>query len=427
MTIKINPPVNENYCATITTIKTVFDLENCDNINGTVIFGDNIIIGKDTKVGDIGVYFPAETQLSIKYASDNNLHRHSELNVNKEKKGYLEDNRRIRTMKMRGNKSMGLFMPLSSLSFYVDINDLKDGDTFDEINGVPICNKYFVKKKEYGSKKHGEKYVKKSRLIDNQFRFHTDTTQLGKNIHKIREDDIISITYKLHGTSGISSKVLCKKKLSLYQKFLKLIGADIITTEPYNLYSSRRVVKNDDMNVKMYPSKDDIWKHANERLKDFLINGESIYYEIVGFMPDGSAIQKMKKPYDYGCKQGEFEIYIYRITYTSPDGKVFEFSTKQIQDWCNKMNLNAVPELYYGKACDLFEMEKWDSDEFLKRLGEKYLEKNCHMCNNKVPGEGIVVRVEKIDFEAYKFKSFAFKNAETKQLDKGVEDIEDNN
>lgn len=47
-------PINKNYCATITTIKTVFDLENCDNIKSTIIFGDSIIVGKDVKVGDKG-------------------------------------------------------------------------------------------------------------------------------------------------------------------------------------------------------------------------------------------------------------------------------------------------------------------------------------------------------------------------------------
>ena len=50
----------------------------------------------------------------------------------------------------------------------------------------------------------------------------------------------------------------------------------------------------------------------------------------------------------------------------------------------------------------------------------------CHICNNKIPSEGIVVRIEKNDFEAYKLKSISFLEYETKQLDKGVDDIESN-
>lgn len=436
--MKFKKPENENYCATITKIKTVIPFENCDNIQGTIIFGDSIIIGKDVKVGDIGVYFPAETQLSIDYASKNNLYRHPEYNADPEKKGYLEDNRRIRTMKMRGNKSSGLFMPLESLSFFVDISELKDGDTFDEINGVKICNKYFVKKRnsQGQNQKKGKKAKKVSRLITNQFRFHDDTSQLGKNIHRIKPEDIISITYKLHGTSGISSKVLCKKKLSMYQKLLKMVGGNIILQEPFNLYSSRRVVKNDDMNPtdKNHFYNVDIWGLANEKIKEYLVDGMTAYYEIVGFLPDGAAIQKMKKAFDYGCKQGEWEIYIYRLTYTGPDGHVFEFSAKQVQQWCAQMGLNAVPELYYGKASTIFRqyehVYEYDvdlifEDNFLNLLSTVYLEKNCYMCKNKVPAEGIVVRREVLGLEAYKLKSFAFKNAETAQLDKGESNIED--
>ena len=40
--------------------------------------------------------------------------------------------------------------------------------------------------------------------------------------------------------------------------------------------------------------------------------------------------------FDYGedpMASQTFSIYIYRITYTNPNGKVFEFSAKQVQDF----------------------------------------------------------------------------------------------
>jgi hypothetical protein len=41
------------------------------------------------------------------------------------------------------------------------------------------------------------------------------------------------------------------------------------------------------------------------------------------------------------------------------------------------------------------------------------------MCKNNVPEEDIVVRIEGLEFEAYKQKSTAFYERETKLLDRG--------
>ena len=51
------------------------------------------------------------------------------------------------------------------------------------------------------------------------------------------------------------------------------------------------------------------------------------------------------------------------------------------------------------------------------------------MCSNDVPEEGIVLRKEDNlnHFEAYKLKSFEFLQKESKQLDKGLISIEDEN
>ena len=156
-----------------------------------------------------------------------------------------------------------------------------------------------------------------------------------------------------------------------------------------------------------------------------------MYYEIVGYLPSGRMIQK---DYDYGCEPTKHAIYIYRITSTNVDGKVIEFSAKQVQDFCKKNGLNAVPELYYGYAKDLgkhsnlLHLDKpWDSDKFLSLIKAKYNEKDCYMCVNTVPEEGVVVRIEGNDFEAYKAKSERFYARETEQLDKGELNIEDEN
>jgi hypothetical protein len=180
---------------------------------------------------------------------------------------------------------------------------------------------------------------------------------------------------------------------------------------------------------------EDIWGIAHNEVKDFLQKGMTFYYEIVGFLPNGGMIQK---DYDYGCEPGKHAIYIYRITSTNVDGKVIEFSAKQVQDFCKKNGLNAVPELYYGYAGKLFNSNQdgsfrnYDDDlefgnNFLNLIKEKYNEKDCYICSNKVPEEGCVIRIEGNDLEVYKAKSERFYLRETAQLDKGESNIEDEN
>jgi hypothetical protein len=225
------------------------------------------------------------------------------------------------------------------------------------------------------------------------------------------------------------------------------------------IYSSRKVIKNDD-NSKNYNHyyKEDLWKYAANYLKDYMPDGMTIYAEIVGYTPTGELIQK---GYDYGYQQrerlskgfewpsqGDYEdyeedvhygVYIYRITHTNWAGQKYEFSAFQVQEWCKRNGLKAVPLFFYGKAREILsdmiedsttlsvypmELDKWQA-ELLEKLSNSYnMEKDCTICKNKVPAEGFVVRVEGLDYDAYKLKSFRFTERETKELDKGEIDIE---
>ena len=108
--------------------------------------GQQIIVSKEVKIGDIGLYFPVECALSKQYLSANNLYRKKlNLNVDLENKGgYFETKGRIRCAKFLGHKSEGLFMPLESLIFVGNTYSLSLNDCFDELNGTPICSKYVV-------------------------------------------------------------------------------------------------------------------------------------------------------------------------------------------------------------------------------------------------------------------------------------------
>lgn len=421
---------NKNYCATIVKITKLIDLDNCDNVVHANIFGNLVVVSKDTKIDDIGIFFPVECKLSDEYLSKNNLFRHSEKNVDTTKVGYFEDNGRIRAVKFRGNTSNGLFMPLGSLDFIKNKPTLNLGDEFNEIDSINICEKYVIKRRESGRQNLSKSKEKlESKVIDGQFNLHYDTEQLGKNIREVKPESLISITSKFHGTSAVVSNALVKKQLNLFEKLLKLLKTNIIDKEYSMLYSSRRVIKNEFFENKETSGfyNDDIWGITANKIYPFIPKGMSIYYEIVGFTPSGQQIQK---DYDYGCEPNEHKIYIYRITNTNIDGIVQEYSAKQVQEWCENNGFNSVIELYYGYAKDLFPEIKQDEnwgENFIEKLREKYLEKQCTVCKNKVPNEGIVLRVDKLGAKALKLKSFAFLQKETKDLDKGNIDMEEEN
>lgn len=421
--------VNPNYCATVVEVEKLVQLENCNNVQAAIIMGNQIIVSKEVKIGDIGLFFPVEVQLSKKYLSENNLYRKKELNSDPEaKSGYFEENGRIRCVKFRGHKSEGLFMPLNSLDFLNLKKSLSIGDEFNEIDGVEIAKKYVIKTRQSGPSSIKNKSPKESKIIEGQFNFHIDTSQLYRNLDKITPNDLIQITYKIHGTSGISSYVLCKKKLNWFEKVLKKFRVNIIDKEYDYIYSSRKVIKNPEINknaVHFYET--DIWGLAHKELIPYLQKGMTIYYEIAGYLPTGAYIQNQ---YDYGCEPGKFKIFIYRITQTNEDGKVYEFSGKQVQDFCKRYGLDAVPELFYGYAKEFSDermtSENW-KEKFLENLKAKYNDKDCYICKNVVPEEGIVLRKETIDIESYKLKSNRFYEFETKLLDSGVTDIEEEN
>ncbi len=455
----LNKPTNPGYCATVVKINKLVELPNCDNVQAAIIFSNSVIVGKDTNIGDLGLFFPAETQLMPEFLKNNNLYRDKTLNNNPEKAGYFEPNGRIKTMRFRGHKSEGLFLPINCLNYLPNEYwaEVIEGVDFDTIKDKKICCKYIPKIKNQasqGKSKSDKKIVKKfDRLVENQFRLHIDTLNLRRNAHKINPDDMISITNKIHGTSWVVGKVLTKKlskinelgfKLANIQfiptvlnwfKWLhaplvkKMLGHDSGQTQYDVIYSSRMVVKNKYINTEQknegYYSYD-LWGEIAEKLKHTLQEGITLYGEAVGQLPTGAWIQK---GYHYGTRPNQYDIYVYRITYTNPRGKVIEFSWPQIKEYCNKYGLNHVQEFYYGKAkdyCPAIPIEQHWNENFLNKLEKDFmLDRMCPLNNGEVPEEGVVVRVDGL-FECfpYKLKNFRFLEKETKDLDKGEVDLE---
>lgn len=440
-------PKNKNYCAVVVALKNFVDLPNCDNVKAALIFGNSVIVGKDQQVGDLGLFFPVETALSPEFLANNNLYRKVEWgNVNPDARpGFFEQHGRVKAMKFRGHKSEGFWIPLESLLYLpywrneelVRLDFLPEGTEFDAIGEHEICHKYIPRRNPGRAwVGQGKQPRTEDRLVDGQFRFHIDTEQLRRNMHKLEPWTIISISDKWHGTSAIVSNVLVQRKLPWYERVLRKLGVRVQESEYGLVWASRRVVKGVGGEAKVNTAHyydTDIWGVVAREIGDLVPKGYTVYGEIVGYTPDGAMIQK---GYHYGCEVGAHRFVVYRITYTNPDGQVVEFGWKQMQEWCAKYGLEMVKEVFYGCAEELYtkmtyeigtgveDIERWQ-EGFLQHLINLVEDRLCPHNNCEVPAEGVVVRIEHLDqCEAYKLKSFAFLKRESDALDKGELDLE---
>ena len=177
-------------------------------------FGNQVIVSLGTEEGTLGVYFPTDGQLGTEYCEINNLVRKKD-EAGNGIGGYLDPNKRhIRAIRLRGEISDGLFMPLSSLSSFTDIATLKDGDTITVLNGVEICCKYVpVRKHSQKTAGSSKKPAKKEKLVKYPtFSEHIGTSQLMYNLHQFKPGDVCYLTLKMHGTSARTMTQLKKKR-----------------------------------------------------------------------------------------------------------------------------------------------------------------------------------------------------------------------
>ena len=427
----LNSPINPNYCATIVTLNHFSELSGCDNLKAAHIFGNRVIVGKDRQAGDRGIFFPIETQLSPEFLHHNNLYRKSELNADKTSKGYIDESGRIRAVKLRGHASEGLWLPLESLDYLkLGKENWSDGQTFDMIGDHKICQKYYVPVKVATTPKSQPKKIH----VSEQFAFHYDTEHLGRNLDQISPKTLISISDKWHGTSAVYANVLSDRPLNWIERLAKRLGIPVIERQYTFIWSSRTVVKgidNTPKENKLHFYGEDVWGLVGKSVREKLPEGFTVYGEIVGYTPGGTPIQKTASGvYAYGCERGQHKFVVYRVTYTSPNGFVIELPWPTMIQFCEAFDFEMVPPIFYGKASHLLPQddlspENW-RDKFFNLIKESYVENRlCEHNSFQVPAEGIVVRIDNLNkSKAFKLKSFAFLEGETKALDKGEADME---
>lgn len=417
--------------AIIAAITAVMEIPGANNIQVATVLGENVIVSKDAKVGDIGVFFPVDTQLSQEYCYENSLFRKGTENKNPEKTGFFDENRRVRAQPFMKVKSQGYFATLDSLAYADYASEFTDktrdvfviGQTFDEVNGHSICNKYISKATQDAINRAAKSGVKLKKKVETPyFDKHVDSAQFKHNVGLIPKGALIHFHAKVHGTSHRSGLTLVKLNLPKWKEVINKV-LPIFPTEKWDYVVGTR-------NVVLTPGKDGF--HGSEQfrfdvaemLKPFMTKGMTVYGEIAGYAngkpimqvhngkdtKDKAFVKKFGEQivYKYNCAEHEYRFHVYRITQLNHAGVNVDMSEAQLEQWCSERNLlgpvNVHPPIILGEypikyVDDLTNLvERLTERDYLN--GEDYIDPSH-------PGEGIILRIDTGKANPYFLKSKA--------------------
>lgn len=464
------------------------DHPNADRLKVATFFGNDTCVGIDTAIGEIGIYFPCDLQLSEEFCDANHLCRKTA--DGKPDTGYLErEKRNVRAIKLRGVKSDGIFMSLSCLEYTgVNFDDINIGDTISVVNGHEICKKYIprgTKQNLQGHPNEGNRTRKRHDPIAPLLAEHADTEQLAYNLGAFKPGDLIEITLKMHGTSqrtgylpmlhgytGPNWAHIVTKHPKLFKRLQGKANATLSPIYDYGYVSGTRRTVLNDWEGGFYGSNEFRKKHA-EFFEGKLHKGEEVFYEVVGFTDNGTPImgdcqnkklndKEFVKQYgeitrfSYGCSPNganelpQSDFYVYRMTMTNEDGDVVEYSPDFMRYRCEQMGCKCVPVMWKGyiPADETLEecydcngewgawrvIRKSTPGEWIKNIAEQYYDGPDPIGKSHVR-EGVVIRIiNRPKFCAYKHKNFNFKclegivkNEETAPDMEEAEDVNNEN
>jgi hypothetical protein len=437
------------YCGFVTNLKNVRPHPNADRMKLADCFGNTVCVGLSAQENDVVIYFPTDGQLSVEYCAQNDLVRRKDENGNPAG-GYLDpDKRNVKAIKLRGEKSDGITMPLESLAYTgVDLATLTVGTQVTVINGHDICTKYIPKSNSKSSHSGGagNKTRKHKDPVAPLFAEHADTEQLAYNLSAFKCGDEVEITLKMHGTSQRTGYLptLQGYKRTLWDKITRKAGIPVYDWG--GVSGTRRVVL-EDYNGGFYGSNEFREQHSKV-FYGKLMKGETVYYEVVGFTTTGQPIMSTasnkklndkefikqygeETVFSYGCSPtgvsdhgvdpilGDWatmapqsDIYVYRMTMTNEDGFVVEYTPDFMRYRCEQMGVKTVPVLWKGTIPEHPGSEEdptITAGEWIKNVAERFYAGPDPVGKTHVR-EGVVVRIlNRPKFAAFKHKNFAFK------------------
>lgn len=423
------------HCGYVVSVEKLRPHTNADRLRVATFFGSDTCVGLDVVKGEIGIYFPSDLQLSGEFCVVNHLCRKKPDGT--PDTGYLDpEKRNIRPIKLRGERSDGIFMPISCLEYTgVNLDDINIGDTITVVNGHEICKKYIPRGRNSNNsaKGKGNKTRKKHVPVAPLFTEHADTERLAYNLGAFKPGDEIEITLKMHGTSQRTAylPVLKGYKRTIWDK---LFGREGTPIYDWGYVSGTRRTVLDDWDGGFYGS-NAFRKQHHDKFVGKLHKGEEVYYEVVGFTDSGTPImgkgnnKKLDKDFvkqygeetvfSYGCSPDgsdapQSDLYVYRMTMTNEDGDVVEYSPDFMRYRCEQMGVKCVPVMWRGFADETIDWNDagMTAGEWVTEKAEQYYDGPDPIGKTHVR-EGVVVRIiNRPKFCAYKTKNYSFKMLE---------------
>jgi hypothetical protein len=416
---------------------------NADKLELYLYNGNQVVIQKGTyQPNDMCLYFIPDTQISDWFLREHKLYRKNPDDETEKWPGFFEQNGRVKTIKLRNEYSQGFMFKLPQDT------TLKEGNIIDELNGKHLCHKYLTKEEQRylkaasGSNKGKSGKFNIIQWVKNKLNpklltistipQHIDTKHLVYGLSKFNTGDLVTLTEKVHGTSGRTGKLTLQMKVYIWNKEYwedgGFTGLSKVITTPVEQSGSRRKIVYDSylsrVNAKGYYG-DENWRvDIHHNLIKKTDADHVLFYEVVGYTPNGGKIMpdhsldKKVYQYAYGCQPGEYDIYIYRIIRLNDDGSFYEFQHHEIEEYCTIHGLQPVRKIdefvYMG-----------EQDEITNRVLE-YCDENQFQTwgDTEQILEGVVVRNDDIyHCNFLKFKSDAFSEAEgiSKQSEKFVD------
>ena len=439
------------YNAYVTRIKNLRKHPNADRLQLGECFGNTVCVSLEYADNQLGLYLPCDGQLSVEFAEANNLLRKKD-DAGNNCGGYMDPSKRnVTAIRLRGEKSDGLFLPLTCLESFGDVSTLKEGDVINTFNGHEICCKYIPRRNHrQGHISDGNRTRKKKVDVAPLFAEHADTEQLAYNLGAFKPGDEIEITLKMHGTSQRTGYLPVFKG---YKRTFKdwLLRRDGKPIYDWGYVSGTRRTVLDNYDGGYYGSNEFREQHS-KTFEGKLWKGETVYYEVVGFTHTGAPImaegnnEKLGKDFvkqygkttvfSYGCDpEGESfkheyadcwdginvrefkpqsDIYVYRMTMTNEDGAIVEYTPDFMRYRCEQIGVKTVPVMWKGvipahtgdaAAIRLGQ----DAGAWIKEKAEQYYDGPDPIGKTHVR-EGVVVRIlNRPKFTAFKHKNHNFK------------------
>lgn len=315
----------------IVTIDEIVPHGNADRLELAKISGWQVVTGKGNfQAGQLALYIPVDSVLP------NSLEMRlfppgSKITL---KKG------RIRSIKIRGQMSQGMIIPLKDVQDELEANGIEVPDLDDGADLAMALDiaKYEPPEPEFaGGPTKGAKKASKNQINPN-FRKYTDIENIKWYTNVFQEGEMVYISEKLHGTSARYGYVPRH-----YEGFLAPVKSAVMgflakagIVKPYQfVYGSRNCQLHTGSNSSWY--KEDVYSKIlqQENIQERLQPGECVYGEIVG--------HSIQKNYTYGCKEGEHKFYVYDVMV---DGKWLDYPA--FTRWCSNRGFEPVPRLYVG-------------------------------------------------------------------------------